>query len=66
MIESVLDNNTDDDVNLRGKYTRFLKDRPCNEGRNHTTQGDCRAKAPITISETAVQVGEHAKSAVIT
>ena len=62
----MLENNTDDDVNLRGKHMRFLKDRPCNEGRNHTTQGDCRAKAPITISEMEVQVGEHTKSAVIT
>ena len=30
---------------------RFLKDRECNNGRNHTTQEDCRAKAPINISE---------------
>lgn len=29
---------------------RFLKDRECNNGTNHSTQKDCRAKAPIHIS----------------
>ena len=58
--ESVLVNTTDDNVDLRGKYVRFLKDRMCNNGENHSTQGDCRAKAPIHIAETkSVQVGRH-------
>ena len=29
---------------------RFLKDRECKNGINHSTQEDCRAKAPIHIS----------------
>jgi hypothetical protein len=59
-IESVLDNNTDENVDLSGKFMRFLKDRECNNGENHSTQGDCRAKAPIHISETrSVQVGRR-------
>ena len=59
-IESVLDNNTDENVDLTGKYMRFLKDRECNNGENHNTQGDCRAKAPIHISQTrSVQVGRR-------
>ena len=29
---------------------RFLKDRECKNGINHSTQEDCRAKAPIYIS----------------
>jgi hypothetical protein len=50
--ESELANNTDDGIDLEGKDMRFLKDRECNNGENHTTQGDCRAKVPIHISET--------------
>ena len=50
--ESELANNTDDGVDLAGKDIRFLKDRECDNGENHTTQGDCRAKVPIHISET--------------
>ena len=64
----MLDNNTDDDVNLSGKHMRYLKNRECNKGRNHSTQGDCRAKAPINISKTLVQVGRqlrHSASACI-
>ena len=39
---------------------RFLKDRDCNNGENHTTQGDCRAKVSIHTSEARpVQVGRH-------
>ena len=39
---------------------RFLKDRECNNGKNHTTQGDCRAKVLIRTSEArSVQVGRH-------
>ena len=54
----VLDNNTDD--NLNGKYMHFLTDRDCNNGENHSTQGDCHAKAPIHISEKrSVQVGRR-------
>ena len=60
----MLDNNTDDDSNLKGKYMRYLQDRECNNGKNHTTQKDCRAKVPISVSETTVQVGKHAKLAV--
>ncbi len=46
---------------------RFLKDRECNNGENHTTQGDCRAKAPIHIAETkSVQVGRHTFSLLVT
>ena len=48
--ESELANNTEDGVDLEGKYMRFLKDRECNNGENHTTQGDCRAKVPITTN----------------
>ena len=59
----MLDNNTDDHVNLRGKHMRFLKDRECNKSGNHSTQGDCRAKAPINISESSVQVGRHTEPA---
>ena len=29
----------------------FLVDHPCNNGKNHRTQGDCRAKAPIHIAD---------------
>jgi hypothetical protein len=39
---------------------RFLKDRECNNGENHTGQekGDCYAKFKIQISESSpVQVG---------
>jgi hypothetical protein len=39
----------------------FLKDNECNNGSNHnvSSQGDCRAKAPIHISEAGpVQVGQ--------
>ena len=49
--ESELSNNTNDDDDLRGKEMRFLKDRQCNNGENHTMQGDCRAKFPIYTSE---------------
>ena len=56
-LETRLYNNTDEDVNLRGKHMHFLKDRECDNGRNHSTQGDCRAKAPININETSVLVG---------
>ena len=46
---------------------RFLKDRDCNNGENHTTQGDCRAKAPIHIAESrSVQVGRHTFSLLVT
>ena len=38
---------------------RFLKDRKCNNGRNHSVQGDCRAKAPINILEKVVLVGKR-------
>ena len=40
---------------------RFLKDRECNNGKNHSTetQGDCRAKASIIISGNIAQVGGH-------
>jgi hypothetical protein len=56
--ESELANNTIDGVDLRGKNMRFLKDEKCNNGENHTTQGNCRAKFPIHISESlSVQVG---------
>jgi hypothetical protein len=42
---------------------RFLRDRPCNNGENHTTQEDCRAKVPIHISESkSVQVGWYSAS----
>ena len=59
-IESVLDNSTDDDVDLSGKYMRFLKDRECNNGFNHNTQQDCRAKAPIhTSGNISNQVGHN-------
>ena len=59
-IGSVLDNNTDDHVDLRGKYMRFLKDRECKNGENHSTERDCRAKAPVHIAETrSVQVARH-------
>jgi hypothetical protein len=52
-----LPNDTDDGVDLKGKYMRFLKDKKCNNGENHTTQGDCCAKVLIHISETrSVQV----------
>jgi hypothetical protein len=55
--ESELANNTEDGVDLKGKFMRFMKDRECNNGENHTTQGDCRAKVRIHISETrSVQV----------
>ncbi|XP_028409879.1 uncharacterized protein LOC114532546 isoform X2 [Dendronephthya gigantea] len=50
--ESELPNNTAKNVDLRGKFMRFLKDNECNNGTNHSTQGDCRAKAPIHVSET--------------
>jgi hypothetical protein len=49
--ESELANKTDDGVDLEGLFMRFLKDRECNNGENHTTQDDCRAKVPIHISE---------------
>ena len=49
--ESELSNSTTDDDDLRGKEMRFLKDRECNNGENHTTQGDCRAKFPIHTFE---------------
>ena len=57
--ESELSNNTTDGDDLRGKEMRFLKDRECNNGENHTTQGDCRAKFPIHTSESrsVLQVG---------
>ena len=56
--ESELSNNTTDNVDLRGKEMRFLKDRECNNGENHTTQGDCRAKVLIHLYESeTVQVG---------
>jgi hypothetical protein len=39
---------------------RFLKDRECINGENHSTEGDCRAKAPVHIAETrSVQVARH-------
>ena len=39
---------------------RFLKDRMCNNGENHTTEEDCRAKAPIHIAESrSAQVSQH-------
>ncbi len=39
---------------------RFLKDRECDNGKNHTTQGDCRAKVSIHTSEArSDQVGRH-------
>ncbi|CAB4043703.1 Hypothetical predicted protein, partial [Paramuricea clavata] len=50
-IGSVLDNNTDDSIDLSGKYMRFLKDRECVNGENHSKQRDCRVKAPVHISE---------------
>ncbi len=38
----------------------FLMDRKCNNGENHTTKGDCRAKVPIHIFQSrSVQVGRH-------
>ena len=45
---------------------RFLKDRECNNGKNHNTkiQGDCRAKASIIISGSIVQVGGHTVPAI--
>ena len=44
---------------------RFLKDRECNNGKNHNmNQGDCRAKAPIIISGSIVQVGGHTVPAI--
>ena len=56
--ESESSNNTTDNVDLRGKEMRFLKDKKCNNGGNHTTQGDCGAKVPIHIYEGySVQVG---------
>ena len=56
-IESELHNNTEEGINLEGKDMRFLKDRECNGGENHSTQGDCRAVAPIHIfSSSSVQV----------
>ena len=47
----MLENSTDDDVDLSGKFMRFLKDSECNNGTNHSTDdaGDCRAKVPIHI-----------------
>lgn len=48
----MLENSTDDNVVLNGKFMRFLKDRECNNGTNHGTDdaGDCRAKVPINTS----------------
>ena len=57
---SEVQSNTDDNIDLNGKYMHFLKDRECNNGKNHnvSSQGDCRAKASIRISEAGpVQVG---------
>ena len=49
---------TTDNVDLRGKEMRFLKDRKCSNDGNHTTQGDCGTKVPIHIYEgNSVQVG---------
>ena len=50
-IGSVVENSTDDNVVLSGKFMRFLKDKECNNGTNHSTDdaGDCRAKVPIHI-----------------
>ena len=50
-MEYVLANNTRDSVDARGRFMHFLKRRPCN-GSNHSTQGDCRAKAKIHINDT--------------
>ena len=39
---------------------RFLKNRECINGENHTTQGDCRAVVPVYIFGTrTAQVGRH-------
>jgi hypothetical protein len=57
---SEVQSNTDDSIDLNGKYMHFLKDRECNNDRNHnvSSQGDCRAKTPIHILEARpVQVG---------
>jgi hypothetical protein len=58
---SEVQSNTSDNTDLNGKYMHFLKDNECNNGSNHnvSSQGDCRAKAPIHISEAGpVQVGQ--------
>ena len=49
---SEVQSNTDG-TEFNGKYMRYLKDKPCNNGENHhvTGQGNCRAKAPIHISQ---------------
>ena len=39
---------------------RFLKNRECINGENHTTQEDCRAVVPVYIFGTrTAQVGRH-------
>ena len=60
-IGSVMDNmNTYDHVDLRGKYMRFVKDRECINGKNHSKDKNCRAKAPVHIAETrSVQVARN-------
>jgi hypothetical protein len=56
---SKVPNNVAGDANLQGKYMRFLN-KECNEGENHTTQTDCRAKVQIHFSEgRSVQVSRH-------
>ncbi len=57
---SELPNNTSDSVDLRRKDMRFLKNRKCINGENHTTQGDCRAVVPVYIfGSRSAQVGQH-------
>ncbi|XP_028398817.1 uncharacterized protein LOC114522346 [Dendronephthya gigantea] len=54
-LESELHNNTEEGINLKGKDMRFLQ-KECHDGKNHSTQGDCRAVAPIyTSSISSVQ-----------
>ena len=55
-----LDNNTEEKVDLNGRYMHFLKDNECNKGKNHRVAvgQDCCAKAPVHITEARpVQVG---------